>query len=513
MSVFWPSKDDYYKNQESINEELFTSSDFATLNAPEWLNLLWTFYGTPASPTGGASVCSVSSDTSVTLDTNALMINPTVGNIDDTLNAHAISMEIARTVDTIYIQFGADFTPLLSSALFRHLQENAARRLRALPEQQVRSRLLRDPRLRKMRALQFTSPPTFQSTYPLTDCTDSTFWVDSKGDGCAWYQANDTPGCPTYGMSSGTDWGTAKDNCCFCMATTNTDTPTHQLTYPLTFQPTNPPGLLSTNPPFMSTYPTSIPFSSSNPPALSPTNPPGLLSTNPPFVSTYPTSISLSSSNPPAFSPTNPPFVSSANLNGEDFLYSYGGDILGTFGSATYDASWDRQFYMLTDGVKTTVGTYVSDLGEGLKQVPVVYFPYLTSVDLSVVGIIDDALAIGGQEGYLVFSASNPSAALTLYAFNPDASIAEVPKTSLGLVVPIVYCYGSIGGVEFDHIVGGYEESWYSWGDDTLTFEPVDASLYFALMDPPIEILTIDLTAIDEVRFATIILWMVSDSL
>ena len=35
---------------------------------------------------------------------------------------------------------------------------------------------------------------------------------------------------------------------------------------------------------------------------------------------------------------------------------------------------------------------------------------------------------------------------------------------------------------------------------DTLTIEPVDPSLYFAEMDPPTEILTIDLTAFDAVR-------------
>lgn len=168
MGVFWPSKDYYFVNQESLHEKLYKNSDFSTLSAPEWLDFLWTFYGTAASPTGGASGCSVSSDTSVTLNKNQLMISPTVGNIHVTLNAHAISMEIARTVDTMYIGFGADFTPLLSSARFRHLHKSAARRLRAHPEQQVKPSSMRDPRLRKMRALQFTYPSTYQFTYPPT---------------------------------------------------------------------------------------------------------------------------------------------------------------------------------------------------------------------------------------------------------------------------------------------------------------------------------------------------------
>lgn len=181
---------------------------------------------------------------------------------------------------------------------------------------------------------------------------------------------------------------------------------------------------------------------------------------------------------------------------------------MGTLGSNTYNASWDRQFYMLTDGVNSTAETYVSDLGEGIKQIPVVYFRYQTSIDFNVVASIDDALASGGQEGYLLFSSRSPSGTLSLYVFDPDASVAEVPKSSFGLLAPIVFCFGNIGGIEYDHILGGYERTWYSWGDSALTVKPVDASLYFAEMDP-IEYLTIDLMALDAVRIMTIIFWMV----
>lgn len=59
------------------------------------------------------------------------------------------------------------------------------------------------------------SLPTYFPTYSL--CTDSAYWVDSDGDGCEWYEANDLPGCPIFGIVYGTDAGTAKDNCCFCM--------------------------------------------------------------------------------------------------------------------------------------------------------------------------------------------------------------------------------------------------------------------------------------------------------
>jgi hypothetical protein len=163
-----------------------------------------------------------------------------------------------------------------------------------------------------------------------------------------------------------------------------------------------------------------------------------------------------------------------------------------------FDASWDRQFYMLTDGTKTTVGTYVSDLGDGLKEIPVVYFPAMTVIDVNFASV-DDALAQGGQLGYLMFSTNSASVTLSLYAVDPYSSIAEVPKSSLGLVIPIVYCIGVIMGIEVYEFVGGFEFNWYSW-DDSLTVLPVDASIYFDQIDPPLEYLTIDMMAFDEVR-------------
>ena len=43
-------------------------------------------------------------------------------------------------------------------------------------------------------------------------------WTDVWGDGCEWYEANDQPGCPKYGMNWEGDMGLA-DNCCFCNET------------------------------------------------------------------------------------------------------------------------------------------------------------------------------------------------------------------------------------------------------------------------------------------------------
>ena len=51
----------------------------------------------------------------------------------------------------------------------------------------------------------------------VVSCTDSTpNWVDTFGDGCDWYMAHDTPGCPDHGNSFVGSMGPASENCCYC---------------------------------------------------------------------------------------------------------------------------------------------------------------------------------------------------------------------------------------------------------------------------------------------------------
>ena len=44
-----------------------------------------------------------------------------------------------------------------------------------------------------------THSPTVSKAPVTPPCTGSTpNWKDWAGDGCEWYEANDTPGCPLY---------------------------------------------------------------------------------------------------------------------------------------------------------------------------------------------------------------------------------------------------------------------------------------------------------------------------
>jgi hypothetical protein len=69
-----------------------------------------------------------------------------------------------------------------------------------------------------------TDSPTVNEDPTTSDsssmCIENTVgWVDSSGDGCYWYEANDLPGCPNHGSSYAGDMGVADDNCCYCAGT------------------------------------------------------------------------------------------------------------------------------------------------------------------------------------------------------------------------------------------------------------------------------------------------------
>ena len=76
------------------------------------------------------------------------------------------------------------------------------------------------------------------STYAIEASFDTPNWVDAIGNECKWYEAYDSPGCPIYGWTGyGTLTGTAKENCCYCMADSLVSLPTN----PPVSSPANPP--------------------------------------------------------------------------------------------------------------------------------------------------------------------------------------------------------------------------------------------------------------------------------
>ncbi len=57
------------------------------------------------------------------------------------------------------------------------------------------------------------------SDSPKPSSCDTPGWVDRDGDGCDWYERNDSPGCPNSGDMYEGEMGVADDNCCYCAGT------------------------------------------------------------------------------------------------------------------------------------------------------------------------------------------------------------------------------------------------------------------------------------------------------
>ena len=48
------------------------------------------------------------------------------------------------------------------------------------------------------------------------DTGNTANWVDIYGDGCNWYELNDSPGCVAFGNAYTGVMGPATENCCYC---------------------------------------------------------------------------------------------------------------------------------------------------------------------------------------------------------------------------------------------------------------------------------------------------------
>ena len=78
-------------------------------------------------------------------------------------------------------------------------------------------------------SLESSSPSDAPSQSPMmgtpsSGCNDTLNWFDIYGDGCEWYELNDSPGCPDHGYYDG-GTGLPVDNCCHCQVAV-TSTPT-----------------------------------------------------------------------------------------------------------------------------------------------------------------------------------------------------------------------------------------------------------------------------------------------
>jgi len=70
-----------------------------------------------------------------------------------------------------------------------------------------------------------TSASPTTSSKPSSCTGDTANWVDSYGDGCNWYELNDSPGCVAFGNAYTGVMGPATENCCYCFKNSGEETP------------------------------------------------------------------------------------------------------------------------------------------------------------------------------------------------------------------------------------------------------------------------------------------------
>jgi hypothetical protein len=169
-----------------------------------------------------------------------------------------------------------------------------------------------------------------------------------------------------------------------------------------------------------------------------------------------------------------------------DLFLIYGGDVAYVYDGANVTATWDRVFYWLKSG-NNTEPAYVVDEGNGAKSIPVCYFGPQTPItpeDIPIGTAVDDMVKSKGcLEGFVTFSVTNFEG-VSLYVYRPTGgatdggnatTLAEMPASAGGQVVPIVFILYSFAGEEYAELLGGFNTTIIPWGVDTdLTIFPID---------------------------------------
>lgn len=187
-----------------------------------------------------------------------------------------------------------------------------------------------------------------------------------------------------------------------------------------------------------------------------------------------------------------------------DYLIHFGGNLAGSYvEKGLYRSYWDRTFFVLKESGGTTTGksedVYVLDLGSGSKQIPVIYIPpngggdVLTSDQIEEVqfsSLQEAADTLNGEYAYLSFSTFNPAAggdgdefSVSLFTAGGDGttttSFREISPLAGGQVVPLVYVDGSLDGVRFGMLVGGFLATVLAWDESNpLHVKQMDATEY-----------------------------------
>ncbi|KAL3928668.1 MAG: hypothetical protein SGBAC_012550 [Bacillariaceae sp.] len=111
MHVFFPSRARYSSKDWDWDSILFNDAVTATTSAPEWLNLMKAYYSSSTPAAGGTSVCGTSFGVNDTETGSALLTDASVSGSPGA--GMDFSATVARSVDTVFVEYGINLTPLL----------------------------------------------------------------------------------------------------------------------------------------------------------------------------------------------------------------------------------------------------------------------------------------------------------------------------------------------------------------------------------------------------------------
>ena len=114
-------------------------------------------------------------------------------------------------------------------------------------------------------------------------------------------------------------------------------------------------------------------------------------------------------------------------VQSEDYLFLFSGSMYGTYAGPTYTAEWNKKLYQIGESDGSPEFIYVKDLGNGVKSVPVMYFPQtITKDDIPFGTSLGEAAALGGMVGSLSFALIDGSLRKTLPYIPPAAAVLSV---------------------------------------------------------------------------------------
>ena len=162
-------------------------------------------------------------------------------------------------------------------------------------------------------------------------------------------------------------------------------------------------------------------------------------------------------------------------LESQDFFYIFGGDTFVEYSCSGISSNWDRQYFFFSTPDVVEDGAFVQNLGEGARSALFFYFRELSEEAIASIKegtwTFEDVEENGGIDASLTFTVDPetgvPTQNLVLFIFDTESGgPRELPPSTTGYIVPLMYVDASLEGYYLDYLVGGYFGTVIEWKED-----------------------------------------------